>query len=438
MNDNPILTRSSGTVLPVLFLCLASLLTVSFCGCGPADRSGDSGDVEIEFWTIALGDAFADYINDMIERYEAEHPGVRVKWVDVSGGEVAEKFIASLVAGDPPDVANIYDLPRFLEHDVLSNLDELVSPEAKDKRIAAFWHGIGWYQGANYALPWYSGVNMLWYNKEIFAKAGLDPERPPRTMQEMFEFGRIIRERTGKFGVSWRLHPSLVAPPWVILRMENVWPLFDDSYQHTTINNPEALAVFQSWVDAYQDGVLPPEALAAAHRDEINWFIEGRTAMLPFSGGWITRYFDPSFEDKAGMAPLPRGALGKVPASSQVLVIPKDSPHVEQAVDFGLFVTNDENQLEFCSYVAILPSTKKAAADSFFQQPPRNLSDRANQISSRDLPNAFVAAPPDVQGWSRMEDILYEEFAKALAGEPSAQAALDRIEDKWNHRLRFQ
>ena len=229
MNDNPVLTRSSGTVLPVLFLCLASLLTVSFCGCGPADRSGDSGDVEIEFWTIALGDAFADYINDMIERYEAEHPGVRVKWVDVSGGEVAEKFIASLVAGDPPDVANIYDLPRFLEHDVLSNLDELVSPEAKDKRIAAFWHGIGWYLGANYALPWYSGVNMLWYNKEIFAKAGLDPERPPRTMQEMFEFGRIIRERTGKFGVSWRLHPSLVAPPWVILRMENVWPLFDDS-----------------------------------------------------------------------------------------------------------------------------------------------------------------------------------------------------------------
>ena len=88
MNDNPILTRSSGTVLPVLFLCLASLLTVSFCGCGPADRDGDLGDVEIEFWTIALGDAFADYINDMIERYEAEHPGVRVKWVDVSGGEV--------------------------------------------------------------------------------------------------------------------------------------------------------------------------------------------------------------------------------------------------------------------------------------------------------------------------------------------------------------
>ena len=433
MTRYPAATLRNRSVLAAL--CLGCLLSIPFVGCAP---SGQADVVEIEFWTIALGDAFADYINGMIERYEAEHPDVRVQWVDVSGGEVAEKFIASLVAGDPPDVANIYDLPRFLEHGVLSNVDELVSAEEKAKRIEAFWHGMGWYQGANYVLPWYSGVNMLWYNKEIFAQAGLDPERPPRTMQEMFEFGRTIHERTGKYGVSWRLHPSLVAPPWLILRLENVWPLFDDERRRTTINRAESLDVFQDWVEAYQSGVLPPEALAAAHRDEVNWFIEGRAAMLPFSGGWITRYFDPSFEDKAGMAPMPRGALGKVPASSQVLVVPRDSPHVAQAIDFGLFVTNDENQLEFCSYVAILPSTKVAAADPFFQQPPRNQSDEANQISARDLPNAFVAAPPDVRGWSRMEDILYEEFAKALAGEQSAQAALDRIEDKWNHRLRFQ
>ena len=120
-----------------------------------------------------------------------------------------------------------------------------------------------------------------------------------------------------------------------------------------------------------------------------------------------------------------------------MLVIPKDSPHVEQAVDFGLFITNDENQLEFCSYVAVLPSTKIAAADDFFRQPPRNLSDRANQISALDLPNSFVAAPPDVPGWSRMEDILHEEFAKALAGVQTAQTALERVEEKWNHLLRF-
>lgn len=417
-------------------LCILVALGI-LLGCGDDGESTEE-TIEIEFWTIALGDAFADYILGMIADYEAQNPNVKVRWVDVSGGEVAEKFIASLVAGDPPDVANIYDLPRFLQHSVLTNLDAVVSQEEKDKRLPSFWNGMGFYQGANYAIPWYAGVNMLWYNRELFEQAGLDPDRPPRTLTEMLDMGRTIRERTGKFGVSWRLHPSLVAPPWVLLRMENVWPLFDQDYTHTTINNAQALAVFETWIGAYRDGVLPPEALAASHRDEVNWFIEGRAAMLPFSGGWITRYFDPSFEDKAGIAQQPRGALGKVPASNQVLVVPKDSPHVEQAVDFGLFITNDENQIEFCQYVAILPSTRIAAADPFFQAPPRNLSDRANQISAADLPNAFVASPPDVPGWSRMEDILYEEFARALAGELTAQQALTRIESKWNHLLQFR
>ncbi|MDP6019508.1 MAG: extracellular solute-binding protein, partial [Candidatus Latescibacteria bacterium] len=172
MTRYPAATLRNRSVLAAL--CLGCLLSIPFVGCAPSGQADDADVVEIEFWTIALGDAFADYINGMIERYEAEHPDVRVQWVDVSGGEVAEKFIASLVAGDPPDVANIYDLPRFLEHGVLSNVDELVSAEEKAKRIEAFWHGMGWYQGANYVLPWYSGVNMLWYNKEIFAQAGLD------------------------------------------------------------------------------------------------------------------------------------------------------------------------------------------------------------------------------------------------------------------------
>ena len=82
--------------------------------CGPAERSAD-GPIVLEFWTIALGDAFADYIEGMIAAYEAEHPRIRIKWVDVSGAEAAEKFLASLVGGVPPDLANMYDLPRFLQ-----------------------------------------------------------------------------------------------------------------------------------------------------------------------------------------------------------------------------------------------------------------------------------------------------------------------------------
>ena len=418
--------------IALLFLLLLPLISCS------EESQQEESTITVEFWTIALGDAFADYILGIISTYEQAHPGAKIKWVDVSGGEVAEKFLAALVGDTAPDLVNIYDLPRLLQYDILVNMDEAVSPEDKAKRLANFWNGVGYFQGANYVIPWYVGVTMMWYNKDLFEQAGLDPDRPPRTLDEMLEMGRQIHERTGKYGVSWRLHPSLIAPPWALLRMDGFWPLFDEGYSRTRINHPEAKAIFQKWVDAYQQGAVPPEALAASHRDEVNWFIEGRAAMLPFSGGWITRYFDKSFAAKVATAPMPRGLLGKVPASNQVLVVPKASRHPEIAVDFGIFVTNDENQLEFCRQVAILPSTVAAAADPYFRQPPKTQADEANQLSAADIPNSFVMAPPDVVGWSRMEDILHEEFAKALAGQQSVDEALARIEEKWNHLLRYQ
>ena len=424
--------RQYSTLRALITVLCASIL---LAGCGSKQ---DDGRITIEFWTIALGDAFADYINGMIDVYEAEHPDIRIKWVDVSGAEVAEKFLASLVGGTPPDLANLYDLPRFFKFDILVDMDRMVPPKARAQRLDVFWHGMGQYQGTSYAIPWYAGVSMMWYNREMFERAGLDPDRPPKTIDEMLAFGRQIHERTGKFGVSWRLHPSLVAPAWVLLRLDGVWPLFDEGYTRSVINTPEARQVLQKWVDAYQDGVLPPEALAASHRDEVNWFIEGRAAMLPFAGGWITRYFDESFERKVVPVAHPRGALGLVPASNQVLVVPKMSPHKREAVDFGLFVTNDVNQLEFCRQVAILPSTKVAADDDYFRRQPQNVEDMAHVLSAADIHNSFVMAPPDVPGWSRMEDVLYEEFGKAMAGNQTLAVSLTRVQRKWDHLLSFQ
>jgi len=415
------------------------LIIVFFFGIScNSSQTKNTETIEIEFWTIALGDAFADYVNGMIDSYESNHPGVHIKWVDVSGAEVAEKFLAALVGQTPPDVVNIYDLPRFLQYGVLADMDSLVSTSERDKRIKSFWRGIGQYQGRNYVIPWYTSVSMLWYNKEIFQNAGLDPEKPPQSIDEMLEMGRKIYATTGKYGISWRLHPSLGCPPWALLRIDGFWPLFNEQQTKTVINNSRAAAIFQKWIDAYQNGALPPEALAASHRDDVNWFVEGRAAMLPFSGGWITRYFDESFEGKAQPAAQPRGKLGQVPASSQALVVPRASGNIKVATDFALFVTNDENQLEFAQHAPLLPSTIKAASDPYFQRTPKNLGEEANRFSSRDISNSFVMAPPDVKGWSRMEDVLYEEFAKAMAGQQTIEIALERVERKWNHLLDYQ
>ena len=86
--------------IALLFLLLLPLISCS------KESQQEESTVTIEFWTIALGDAFADYILGMISTYEQAHPGVKIKWVDVSGGEVAEKFLAALVGDTAPDLVD--------------------------------------------------------------------------------------------------------------------------------------------------------------------------------------------------------------------------------------------------------------------------------------------------------------------------------------------
>ena len=182
--------------IPLLLLILLS------CSREPEE---EAGTVTIEFWTIALGDAFADYILGMIETYEQAHPGVKVKWVDVSGGEVAEKFLAALVGDTPPDLANIYDLPRFLQYDILVNMDEAVSAAEKAKRLENFWHGVGYYQGANGiqvavaiagTLNDEADIDSLWTTEiaiPFAAFAGYAPQLPP----QLGDVWRLNLYRTG-------------------------------------------------------------------------------------------------------------------------------------------------------------------------------------------------------------------------------------------------
>ena len=105
---------------------------------------------------------------------------------------MAEKFLAALVGQAPPDLVNIYDLPRFLQFGVLADMDSLVSAAEKDKRLENFWRGVGYYQGRNYVIPWYTGVSMMWYNRTLFQAAGLDPDNPPQSIDAMLEAGRRI------------------------------------------------------------------------------------------------------------------------------------------------------------------------------------------------------------------------------------------------------
>jgi len=424
-----IVLRKSVTVILALTLIFSLGTSVFFA----------QEKVEIEYWTLLLADAFDDFILGMISDYEKANPNVTVKWVDV--GREIDEFLAALAAGTPPDVADIRQIRSVASEGVLHNLDELVPDEAKQKYVSALWQGgLGEYQGNNYAIPWYWQGEGFMYNETLFKEAGLDPDKPPKTTEEMFEYAAIIAKNTDAYGLAWKtncMHGNHGIPMFLWEDIE----LFNEEQTEARINNPQAVALLEKYIELYEVGGIPPEAPSATGRDHINWYAEERTAMI-VEGAWIARYLSEDLISRTRFAKQPTGAGGsRVFSPGNALVIPKGIENPKEAVKFALFVTNYNNQVEFCKQVAILPTITSAYNDRFFTRPPETFAEEAVRVKIEMIQESEEGIAgininkPMTDRWLEMVDILKREVDQAMVGRQTAAEALKKVEDQWNQLL---
>jgi putative chitobiose transport system substrate-binding protein len=116
------------------------------------------------------------------------------------------------------------------------------------------------------------------------------------------------------------------------------------------------------------------------------------------------------------------------------LVVPLASRHRAEAVDFALFVTNDENQLAFAHDIVTFPSTWAAAADPYFTRAGATPEDRGRAIAARELGIArdLTVATPHSDELFR---IFSEAVGNAFFGSMTPKQALSWAAKEWNSRL---
>jgi putative chitobiose transport system substrate-binding protein len=117
------------------------------------------------------------------------------------------------------------------------------------------------------------------------------------------------------------------------------------------------------------------------------------------------------------------------------LVIPKKSKYIKEAVDFGLFLTNTKNQLEFCKLAPILPSTKEAInSDMFKIKAQQNMMQKATAISANQLNNALNPIPP-LENQKDLYQIIDNMTQEVLLKEKTPEQALENAAEEWNKIL---
>ncbi|NOZ50554.1 MAG: ABC transporter substrate-binding protein [Chloroflexi bacterium] len=275
----------------LLVLALALSLALGACAPPPAATEAPAAATEapaaaepvnITFWN-AMSGSRGDVVADLVDTFNAKFPQYKVN-AEYTGSyaETLTKALAAYKAGEPPTVVQVYEVgtqtmldsgaivPVYTLDKGDVNWDEVVKP-IKD------YYSV---DGKLYCMPFNSSTAMLYYNKDMFKAAGLDPDKPPTTWKEVEDYSKQIMDAgvaEGGFSMGW--------PAWIL---EQTFAYHDQYYANNDngrsgmatkvlFNGDFGVMVLSNWQRMAQEGVLVYGGRTYKANDP---FLAGQFAML--------------------------------------------------------------------------------------------------------------------------------------------------------------
>ncbi len=381
------------------------------------------------------GDAQA--MERIVNEYNETHKDTQLTLTQGQWAEYYAQLTNAVIAGNPPQIgivhtnklSEMYPALMPLEDTPAGNLLEIAGIKGDDY-IETLWNA-GERDGHRYLVPLDTHMWGLWYNKEIFREAGLDPENPPQTMEEFVAAADAIRD-AGYFA----FHPAEDALPrklrraWYIFFWQQGGELFDEGYTEATFNNEKGLKALEFLVSIVQErGWNDPGT------DGFKQFTAGQLGML-FAGNWMYWTAKESGVDY-GFAYVPQFFDKRVTwANSHNLVIPRQPSGMSNEVLIKAAETikwiNENSDIwgiyggHIPAYNSALESQELRESDTW-QRSLSRFTDMANQ--------GWLHYPIDHPKGSQLEHAIQVHIQEAYNGTITPEEALKRAEEECNQIL---
>ncbi|GGS96599.1 ABC transporter substrate-binding protein [Streptomyces griseoviridis] len=419
---------------------LSLALAASACGGGSATGGGsDDSPKTLTYWASNQGasvEADKKVLKPELEKFEKE-TGIEVKLEVVPWSDLLNRILTAATSRQGPDVLNIGNTwsaslqatGALLPWDT-KTFDEI---GGKDRFVDAALASTGKQGEDPAAVPLYSMAYALYYNKQMFADAGI--AKPPATWDELVAAGRkLAQDGKGALGAEGSNLSENVHHAYVFARQHGVDFFTDDGRPDFT--DGHAVAAVKQYVDLMaKDKVIAPGNAEYAQNQSVSDFAKGRNAMLLWqsaAANLTSQGMDPG---AYGIAPVPvqSGAPGPgTQVNSLVtginIAVFKNTDNLSGAKKFVKFMTGAEEQKILNKAYSSIPPVEAAQSDPAFATPD-------NKVLKETLARSAVAVP-QVPAESQFETAIgtavKELFADAAAGRPvttqSVRAALEKAQ----------
>ncbi|MBZ9908824.1 sugar ABC transporter substrate-binding protein [Mesorhizobium sp. BR115XR7A] len=352
------------------------------------------------------------YFEQVKNEFEAKNPGITVKFEVVPWDVLLQKLTTDITAGTNADLSIIGTrwLIDFVQQDVAEPLDSYITPEFKGRFIDTFLSPsiMG---GKTYGLPIAASARAMYYNKELFEKAGI--AKPPATWTELQEDARKIKAQ-GAFGFGLQ-GKEIETDVYYYYAMWSQGTEILNKDGTSGLSTPGALEAAKLYKSMIDEGLTEPGVTSNNREDVQNLFKQGKVGMMitaPFLSNQIK---DEAPSLKYGVAAIPAGPTGArgTYGVTDSMIMFKNSKNKDEAWKLMDFLFTTEQRAKFTQGEGFLPVNKEEAKMDYY-------------VNNADLA-AFTALLPDarfapvIPGWEEVAQITSDAMQKIyLGGDPEA------------------
>jgi sn-glycerol 3-phosphate transport system substrate-binding protein len=386
------------------------------------------------YYPIAVGGALTQVVDDLISEFHAAHPDIRVNSIYAGNyDDTRVRVLSAIASGESAPLSVLFSIDALdlIEQEMIIPFEQVIQSDEERAWLDSFYPGLmanGRIEGQTWGVPFQRSTIVAYYNKDMFKAAGLDPEAPPKTWDEMVSMGRALRA-TGPYGI---MIPSTGYPYWMFqaLATQNGVELMNGDGTETYFDHPAVIEALEYWVSlSAQHDIMPSGTIEWGTLRQA--FLEGQTAMMWHTTGNLTAVRTQASFD-FGVAMLPQKVRPGSPTGGGNFYLFKGATDEEYRAALTLirFLTEAERAAKWSiatGYVGVSPAayeteSLKAYAAEF---PPA--------IVARDQLEYSVAELSTYEG-ARVRDALNTAIQSALTGAANpadalkeAQAIADRL-----------